>query len=594
MAKKKIDYKKNLKTYWNFIKQQKFMFTITVVTIILANILNLGDKLIFKYLIDNATEFSSNLISLEFFMSTILTLGVVYLGIVITRSILSYISLKSLALLDSNLMLKIKEKYFNHIIKLDSSFHNSNKTGSLISRLTRGSGAFENFTDTVFFNLTPFIIQLFILIPLFIQFGKWQALILVGTCGTYLFYSLSLNKRMLKDRNAENKASDKEKGFIADIFTNIESVKYFGKEKTIGTKFQKKINETRKKQLKSWNWWNWISAGNTIILGIGTTLLFAISLIQFTKGILTLGEVSFIYTTYIALLGPLNWFTHGVRQISRSLTDMQDLFEYGEVSKDIQDSPNAKNLKIKSGKVELKNINFQYPKGQKIFENFNLKIPAGKTVALVGHSGCGKSTIVKLLYRLYDPKEGEILIDNKNIKSFKQESLRSEMAIVSQEPILFDDTIYNNIKFARPSATKEEIEKAIHFAQLDKVIKQLPKKEKTIVGERGVKLSGGQKQRVSIARAILANKKILVLDEATSALDSETEFEIQRDLEKLMKNRTSIVIAHRLSTIMNADIIVVMEEGKIVEIGSHRELISNDNGEYQKLWNFQKGGFIQD
>ena len=226
-----------------------------------------------------------------------------------------------------------------------------------------------------------------------------------------------------------------------------------------------------------------------------------------------------------------------------------------------------------------------------MFRNFNLKIKKGEKVALVGRSGCGKTTLVKLLYRFYDVNSGKILIDSKNIKEFRQESLRSEMGVVPQECILFDDTIYNNIKFANPKASRREIMRAIRFAQLDKVIKGFLKKENTIVGERGIKLSGGEKQRVSIARAVLANKKVLVLDEATSSLDSETEHDIQESLQKLLKNRTSMIIAHRLSTIMKADRIIVMKKGKIVQEGNHFELI-RQGGEYKKLWDLQKGGYI--
>jgi len=261
------------------------------------------------------------------------------------------------------------------------------------------------------------------------------------------------------------------------------------------------------------------------------------------------------------------------------------------VQKQIVDKPNSKNLEIKDGTVEFKNIDFSYGK-RKIFKNFSLKIPKNKKIALVGHSGCGKTTLVKLLYRMYDVNHGAILIDGKDIRDVKQESLRNEMSMVPQECTLFDDTIYNNVAFSKPKATREEVLKAMRFAQLDKIIKEFPNKEKTIVGERGVRLSGGEKQRVSIARAILADKKILVLDEATSSLDSETEHEIQKDLEKLMEGRTSMIIAHRLSTIMHADMIVVMEKGQIVQMGTHNELISQE-GEYNHLWNLQKGGYIK-
>ena len=291
-------------------------------------------------------------------------------------------------------------------------------------------------------------------------------------------------------------------------------------------------------------------------------------------------------------MGPMFGFTWGIRQFFRAMADFQDLFEYGKVESSIKDKSGAKQLSITKGEIEFRNIDFSYEK-RKIFQNFSLKIPRNKKIALVGHSGSGKTTLVKLLYRLYNVDNGEILIDNQNIQDVKQESLRSEMSIVPQECILFDDTIYNNILFSNPKASKKEVLEAIRFARLDKVIKDFPNKENTIVGERGVKLSGGEKQRVSIARAILANKKILALDEATSSLDSETEYEIQRDLQKLMEGRTSIIIAHRLSTIMHADTIVVFKKGKIVQMGNHNKLI-NQPGEYKKLWNLQRGGYLKE
>ena len=244
----------------------------------------------------------------------------------------------------------------------------------------------------------------------------------------------------------------------------------------------------------------------------------------------------------------------------------------------------------KEAEIEFKNVSFKY-NNKKILDNFNLKIKPGEKVALVGHSGSGKTTLVKLLYRFYDVNTGTILVDGKDVRNIKQESLRSELSIVPQECVLFDDTVYNNILFSNPKASRYEVLNAIKSAQLDKTVRNFPNKEETIVGQRGVKLSGGEKQRVSIARALLANKKVIVLDEATSSLDSQTESEIQKDLEKLLEGRTSIIIAHRLSTIMKADKIIVLEGGKIVQTGSHNTLI-NKPGLYKKLWNLQKGGYI--
>ena len=308
-------------------------------------------------------------------------------------------------------------------------------------------------------------------------------------------------------------------------------------------------------------------------------------------GEITIGTVVFIYTIYGGVIMQMFNFAHGLRMFYRSMADLQDLFDYGKVENEVKDKKGSKALNVRKGEINFDHVNFNYGR-RKIFSNFNLKIKENEKVALVGQSGCGKTTLIKLLYRLYDVDRGNILIDGKDIRDFKQETLRGELSIVPQECVLFDDTIYNNIAFSNPKASRREVMRAIKFAQLDKIIRFFPDREKTVVGERGVKLSGGEKQRVSIARAILANKKILVLDEATSALDSETEHEIQRDLVKLMKGRTSIIIAHRLSTIMHSDRIVVMKKGKIIEQGKHKDLLRK-RGEYYRLWNLQKGGYIK-
>jgi len=336
----------------------------------------------------------------------------------------------------------------------------------------------------------------------------------------------------------------------------------------------------------------WIDSVHSLIIGIGTFLVLYFPLVRFLNGEITLGTIVFIYSVYALMIEPLYSFVYGLRNVYKALADFQSLFEYGKIEQKVKDAPNAKNLVIKDGEIEFKDVSFGYG-NRKIFENLNLTIPKNKKIALVGHSGSGKTTLVKLLYRLYDINSGQILIDGNDIREFKQQSLRSEMSIVPQECILFDDTIYNNIAFSKPSASKEQVLNAIKFAHLDKIIETFPDKEDTVVGERGVKLSGGEKQRVSIARAILADKEVLVLDEATSALDSETEYEIQKDLTKLMGGRTTIVIAHRLSTIMHADKIVVFKEGKIVQEGKHPQLIE-ELGEYKKLWRLQKEGYLED
>ncbi len=312
----------------------------------------------------------------------------------------------------------------------------------------------------------------------------------------------------------------------------------------------------------------------------------------FLEGDITLGTLVFVYTVFGNLLGPMNSFVQGMRNFYRSMADFQSLFQYAKIKNDIIDKVNAPELKIREGKIEFKDVRFNYLK-RRVFSNFDLKVNKNEKVALVGRSGCGKTTLVKLLFRLYDVVGGKITIDGKDIREVNQESLRGELSIVPQECVLFDDTIYNNIAFSNPKASRKEILTAIRFAQLDEIIEKFPYKENTIVGERGVRLSGGEKQRVSIARAVLANKKVLVLDEATSSLDSETEYEIQKSLAKLLENRTAIIIAHRLSTVMRADKIVVLDNGKIVQMGKHEELIKKP-GVYKQLWNLQRGGYLKD
>ena len=589
--KEKIDYKHNFSEYWSIIKKYKLVLFLLLLFVIIHEAKQVGDRFVFKYLVDKGTEFVAGEIVLSDFLA-ILTLIIIILGIFVFISIFTnFLRLHYLNRLEGSAMRDLKQKYFAHIIGLDHNFHTTHKTGSLISRLSRGSNALERMTDVIVFEFTPLIFQLGISIIALLYLDKTSALIISLVILTFVSFNLFMQRISEPSHVFATKKEDIEKGNLSDYFTNLDSIRFFGKEKFIKKRFFFFTSETRDSQIRNWDYYKWTSAGQSLILGLGTIFIIYFSIRGFLAGNMTLGTLTFIYTTYGGLIGPLFGFVHGIRNFSRSMGDFQELFAYKKIESNIKDKANAKPISIKQGKVEFKDVNFAYGK-KSLFKKFNLEIPSNKKVALVGHSGCGKTSLVKLLYRLYDVQGGQILVDGQDIRNIKQESLRSEMAIVPQECILFDDTIYNNIKFSKPNSTRKEVLQAIKFAQLDKVIQSFPNKENTIVGERGVKLSGGEKQRVSIARAILANKKILVLDEATSALDSETEYEIQKDLAKLMKGRTSIIIAHRLSTIMNADIIVVMKKGKIIQMGSHRDLIT-EGGEYAKLWEFQKGGYIK-
>ena len=588
---KEIDFKYNLSLYWSFLKPYKWLFTIVLLVILILESVRLVSQFLFRIVIDRGADYSSGLISKEAFISVLLIVAVVFIVKTLLGSIFTFLRIHGINLLDAKLIADIKRRFFNHLIHLDHNFHTTHKTGSLISRLVRSGGAVERMTDVFLFNFAPLLLQLVVVSASLIYFSWISGVIVVATMIVFIAYSF-LMQRIQEGPNIDAiSAEDTEKANISDIFTNIDSIKYFGKENSIKSRFKKLSETTKKAALKHWHYFRWMDAIQGLILSTGTFFLVYVSLRQFLAGQITIGTVSFIYMVYGGLMGHLFGFVHGIRNFYRAMADFEVLFEYNKIDNAIKDEPGAKNLNIRKGNVEFDSVGFKYG-NRKLFNNFDLKIRENQKVALVGHSGCGKTSLIKLLYRLYDVNSGSINIDGKDIRKFNQESLRGEMSIVPQEAILFDDTIYNNVKFSNPSANRKEVIKAMRFAQLDKIVSNFPLKENTVVGERGVKLSGGEKQRVSIARAILADKKVLVLDEATSALDSETEAEIQKDLKKLMEGRTSIIIAHRLSTIMHADKIVVMDKGKIVQMGTHRQLI-NQQGQYKKLWNLQKGGYIK-
>lgn len=595
MAKNKefdIDFKYNLKLYWEFLRNYKpLLFSIMFVTLILAAT-RTSIKFLFKIIIDDGNEFLKGTLLGNEYIQILIIIALVYIGIRIIAVLGDWLKIHLINILDSNLMLDLKRKFFNHIIHLSHNFHTKHKTGSLISRLIRGSSAMERMTDIIVFNITPLIFQIVIVVGALLYFSWIPALVVFMTVIIFLGYSFIIQQKQKKANIIVNQTEDFEKANISDFFTNIDSIKYFGKEDTIKKKFASLTEKTKLATLKHWNYFRWLDSGHSLILGLGTLLLIYFPIVSFLNEEITIGTVVFIYTVLGDLMGPLFGFVYGIRNFYRSMADFEALFQYGKIENEIKDKPRAETLKIRHGDIEFRNVSFRYHKKRGLLDNFSLRIPRHKKIAFVGHSGSGKSTLIKLLYRLYDVDEGAIHIDGKDIRDVKQESLRSELSIVPQECILFDDTLYSNIAFSNSKASRKEIFKAMKFAQLDKLVEIFPKKHRTIVGERGIRLSGGEKQRVSIARAILANKKVLVLDEATSSLDSETEYEIQKDLGKLMKGRTTIIIAHRLSTIMKADTIVVLKNGKIVQKGNHKQLIKR-KGEYKKLWNLQKGGYIK-
>jgi len=585
-----VDFRYNLKVYFSFLKKYTGTSLFLIFLAFLLSSLDLAFNYIFKLIVDNANQLLHQQITQEAFNHFLIIIFAGLLAIPVARSLGRWIYLGSINLLETNLITDIKRFYFGHLLTLSHGFHTSHKTGSLISRLSRGSGAVENMTDVIIFQFLPLLFQLLLVsFSIFYYNGTVGATVLI-TALAYILFSFYVNESQKKSNALYNNISDLEKANIADVFTNVDSIKYFAKEKETNSRFNEISEKTKELQLNFWNHYKTLESGQLLIVGLGTFFLIFFSIQSFTAGRITVGTFVFIFTTFGSLLSPLSGFVHGIRTMYRAVADFEDLFQYGKFQNDIRDIPNAPPLRVTQGVIEFDHVGFKYKK-RSVLSGFSLKIAPHQKIAVVGPSGAGKTTLIRLLFRLYDLETGSIRIDGTNIAEVAQLSLRDNLSIVPQECILFDDTIYNNIAFSNPGAAREKVFAAIRFAQLGAFVESLPLKENTIVGERGVKLSGGEKQRVSIARALLADKKILVLDEATSSLDSQLEHEIQKDLKNLMKGRTSIIIAHRLSTILSSDVIVVLDKGKVVQQGKHNRLIRQP-GLYKKLWNLQKGGYI--
>lgn len=590
-SKYDVNFRYNWKIYLSFLSKYKGLFIFVISLLLINEALNLVQNLLFKKIIDKGTEYGAKAISVEIFTSILISIAIIYIVTTIIKSFMKWLIGHYHNKLEGGLIKDLKEKFFNHIITLSHNFHVTHKTGSLISRISRGSSAMERMTDFIVYSIFPIIFQIIISGASLFYFDKTSAFVIVVTGIVFVCFSIFMQRMQRKQNQILNRIEDIEKANLADIMTNIDSIKYYGKENIIKGKYGGLISDTKAAMIKYWNYGRWMSAIQHFIIWAGTFFLVFFSVRNYIAGNITLGTLTFTYSVYGSFMwGYVQGLMQGYRGYHRAMIDFHELFQYGKIEQEVKDAKGAKPIKIKKGEIDFRNVDFKYH-SKKIFEDFNLKIKPGEKVALVGHSGSGKSTLIKLLYRLYDVENGGIFIDGENIKNFKQESLRGELSIVPQECVLFDDSVFNNILFSNPGASRADVMRAIKFSQLDKTVKNFPYKEDTIVGERGVKLSGGEKQRVSIARALLANRRIIVLDEATSSLDSQTEHEIQNDLKRLLEGRTSIIIAHRLSTIMNADRIVVLDKGKIVQIGSHNELIRKP-GLYRKLWNLQKGGYI--
>ena len=474
-------------------------------------------------------------------------------------------------------------KAFQHLHSLSLAFHLNRQTGGLTRAIDRGSKGIEFLLRFAAFEIVPVLVELIAVgIVLWVTFGLLYALVTVTTVIIYIIYTIKVTEWRIGIRRQMNIADENASTKAIDSLLNFETVKYFNSEKIEADRFDNAMKSYEDSAVKARASLSVVNIGQGAIIAIGLFLIMGMAGEDIASEKMSIGDFVVVNTFLLQLYLPLNFLGFVYREIRQSLLDIGRMFALVDEMPDIVDKQNAYDLDVHSGKIEFKNIKFSFG-NRIILKNLNFVVNPGHKVAIVGPTGAGKSTISKLLFRFYDPSSGAISIDNQNIKNVTQSSLRSNIGVVPQDTVLFNDTIKYNISYSKPGASIEEINKAAKLSSIDRFIANLEIGYDTIVGERGLKLSGGEKQRVAIARALLKNPKIFIFDEATSALDSKTEKSIEKSLKKLSNKNTTLVIAHRLSTIIDADKIIVLENGTIAEQGSHKELIKK-NGLYAEMW----------
>lgn len=517
-----------------------------------------------------------------------------FIGLLVVSQVLLDTGLLLTSKLETRVRPALQMRVFNLLVNQSLSFHANNFSGALVTQTNKFTGSYVVLTDTLVISLVYLVIVTTFSIGVTAYFLPVMALAMVLWTALFVWLNIWLTRKRMKYSRAAAQADSVMTAHLADAVGNVAAIKAFSREKDEAVMHHQKSYDRAYKKYLSWL----AAVRNDAVLGTMMGVLqlavLAISVYAVIQGSVSLGVLLLVQVYVTQLIGQLWGLSNMSRNIEQAISDAAEMTEMLGVELEVKDPKNPQKMHIKKGQIAFKNVTFAHAdSNDTLFTNFDLHVGAGEKIGLVGHSGSGKTSLTKLLLRFTDIDSGAITIDGQNIADVAQTDLRSHIAYVPQEPLLFHRTLSENIAYGRPDATQEEIEAAAKMAHAHEFVQTLPKGYQTMVGERGVKLSGGQRQRIAIARAILKNAPIIVLDEATSALDSESEKLIQDALKKLMKGRTTIVIAHRLSTIQNMDRIVVLEDGAIAQQGTHAELLKK-GGTYADLWKHQSGGFLED
>ena len=485
-------------------------------------------------------------------------------------------------------MRRVALEVFEHMHALSLRFHLERQTGGLTRDIERGTRGISTLLNFMVFSVLPTLFEIALVTGfLIVRFDVWFGVITVGALVLYVALTFAISEWRIHHRRTMNEMDSKANTRAIDSLLNYETVKYFGNEGWEARRYDESLKRYESAVVMSETSLGILNTAQAAVIAVAVSLLMWRAADGIVHGGLTLGDLVMVNALLIQLYIPLNFLGVLYREIKTSLTDMEKMFRLLAVNREVEDRPGAPALRVQGGAVRFESVGFSYDGRRTILEAVDFEIPAGHTVAVVGASGSGKSTLARLLYRFYDVNAGRILVDGQDVREVTQASLRAALGIVPQDTVLFNDTIYYNIAYGRPGATREEVVEAARLAHILGFIEGLPDGWETTVGERGLKLSGGEKQRVSIARTLLKNPPVMIFDEATSALDSRTEKAIQAELAAISQGRTTLVIAHRLSTIVEADQILVMDAGRIVERGSFRALLEAD-GRFAEMWRLQQ------
>jgi ATP-binding cassette, subfamily B, bacterial len=575
------------KWFWRYAKSYQWAFFACVLSTIFVSVFATIIPLFYKRLFDAIGTGDRSPAVVQSLLATI--------GMIALLAFIRWIFFRCggflLVYFESRVLAKMDEGSFSRILDHSYSFFANNFAGTLTRRVKRFSDAFEQVTDSLVFSIVPLAVTVVGALAVLSLRSAWLGLGMGASIAFILGANYVFAKWRLKfdmDRAEKDSAVS---GALTDAFVNVVNVKTFARKPFEQERFSGIRTAFLRAQAKSWNLYEIsasVQAFAAFVIEIG---IMAIAVMLWQKGLLTVGDFALIQGYLLAILGQLWTIGNMMRRVFQAIADAKELVGIMELAPDVRDVHRAKDITVAAGSIAFDRLSFNYHKTRKTIDRLSLDIAPGERVAFVGPSGAGKSTLAKLLLRFYDPDGGHIFVDGNDIRRMTQDSLRRAVAFVPQDPILFHRTIGENLRYAKLDATREEVERAAKLAHCHEFIADLPEGYETFVGERGIKLSGGERQRVAIARAILKNAPILVFDEATSSLDSESEAYIQDALLSLMKGRTTIAIAHRLSTIMAMDRIIVLQNGKIEDQGTHEELLARD-GLYKNLWNIQAGGFL--